>query len=343
MNRVVADTGVFIFGDDSADALFNQCDGPMGEHRHLRLRPRDRAAPHWLVLPPPINGRGRPKPRNGPARWLARRRGTWDALWAEHAWRALLDGTGRTRDDVTALVYEPSEAFSDAWWAVTRRYAARVFGPDARATHPVRLPAVWTLDDPLAALRAEAPPHADRKPITLACVTSGTTHLPGHRARLGFIERVRRAGVPMHLFGRGLPAALQGLGPVRSKASALRPALLSLVIENSAAGEHYVTEKLWDALLCWSLPIYHGSAAADAMIPPEAFIRLPDIAGPGPHAGPHADPDAGPDAALEVVRHATAHAATLWASRLDAIAEARRRILHELRLVEWAAGVIAPA
>jgi hypothetical protein len=311
------DLGVFIYGEHAADLLFNQCERAGGRHAHLRLRPGDREADHLLVLAPPVGPDSRPKPPNGPRRWRARRRGDWDAVWADYAWEKL----GRDPGDITALVYEPVEAFTDAWWDVARRRASRVFGPDARATHPIPLPVMWSFDDPASALRGEPPP--EDKPVPLVAVTSGTTHHPGHRERMRFLEDLRRAGVPFELYGRRLPASLRPVGPLRSKANALRPARCALVIENSSAGDLYVTEKLWDALLCWSLPLYFGTAAPDAMIPPESFVRLPDLGERG----------------IETVR-AVAGDPGAWRARLEAIAEARRRILGPLRLVEWAASVI---
>ncbi len=98
----------------------------------------------------------------------------------------------------------------------------------------------------------------------------------------------------------------------------LRPARFVLALENYARGDCYVTEKMWDPLLSWSLPLYFGSRAADRVIPTEAFVRLPDLA----------------DAGVACVRGALAHP-EWWDDRLDAMAEARRRILGELRMVEW--------
>ena len=81
-----------------------------------------------------------------------------------------------------------------------------------------------------------------------------------------------------------------------------------------------MTEKLWDPLVCWSLPIYFGSRAADKLIPPEAFIRLPDLGERGVRTVQEALADPG-----------------IWNRRLEAMAEARRRAMGELRLVEWLA------
>jgi hypothetical protein len=172
------------------------------------------------------------------------------------------------------------------------------------------------LDEDVHALRAEAPPVS--KPVPLAVVTSGRNVLPGHARRLRFLERLRAAGVPFNLYGRGLPAHLEPRGPIQSKGTAYRPARFVLALENHAEGDCYVTEKLWDPLLTWSVPLYHGSTAADRVLPPDAYIRLPDLE----------------EAGVDTVREAIARP-TGWDERLEAIGEARRRILGDLRMVEW--------
>lgn len=305
--------GALWYGFDDADFLFNQCDGPAGLHRTLRLVPNDRAAERLLVLAPPIGPGSRPKPGNGPKRWLARRRGDWDAVWADHAWDVL----GRDPADVISLVYEPPEQFTDAWWRVANRRAAMNSGPDPRAANPVRLPTMWTLDDPIDQLRTATPPRTDDRPLPLVAITSGTRHLPGHKQRIEFLERCAAAGLPLSTFGRRLPPTLAPGGPVRSKGNVLRAARYAVVVENSAEGDLYVSEKLWDAILCGCVPLYFGSRAADRMVPPESFIRLPDLG----------------DAGIETVRAAIAQEPSQ--RMIDAMAEARERILGPLRLVEW--------
>ncbi|MFH1970258.1 MAG: hypothetical protein ABIJ53_08080 [Verrucomicrobiota bacterium] len=72
-----------------------------------------------------------------------------------------------------------------------------------------------------------------------------------------------------------------------------------------------------------NLPLYYGSCAAEKMILPEAFVRLPDL---GPRG-------------IETVKQTLADQGR-WERCLDAIAEARCRILSSLRLVEWMANKI---
>lgn len=323
--------GIFSEREHAADFLWSQCDGGPGIIGDVEIRQSDRTADHALVITTPAPPQGVPDARRGKLSSWRRRLGKLAgrspaAMKAEAGFRWI----GRARETTSVLFYEPPPIIPDDLYAVARRFAARVYGPDPRATHPTCLPAFWTFHDDIAALRDMPPPTA--KPVALGAVSSGKQMIAGHGERLDFFRALRRAGQPLDLFGRGLPADLGSRGLLDSKASILRHARLTLAIENYAEGDLYVTEKLWDPLVCWSLPLYHGSRAPDAMIPTDAFVRLPDLGGAG----------------IETVRRALADPA-LWKRRLDAIAEARRRILGDLRLLEWARReffspiVIAPA
>jgi hypothetical protein len=89
-------------------------------------------------------------------------------------------------------------------------------------------------------------------------------------------------------------------------------------IENYAENDRYVSEKLWDALLAWSLPIYYGGAAADKLLPAGSFLRLPSL------------DEQGVKFIQEVVS-----TPDYWHEAREKIAEARQIILHELNLLNW--------
>jgi hypothetical protein len=304
--------GLFVLRTFFADMLWNQCDRPGGEHRGFRIVSGDADADHVFCIGPPVMPDGSPKMpkmRRRVAKW----RGTYERVKAEH-WFASLE---RDPEDVTVLFYEPPPVVPDEWYEAARKFAARVYGPDDRAPSRLVLPSYWTIDEQVDRLREEV---ACEKTRGLCAITSGTTWLAGHRERMAFIGDLRSAGLSFDLYGRGLPSELRPLGAVRSKSMALRPARLALVIENHTEGDEYVTEKLWDALLCWCLPLYIGPGAPERIIPEGAFVRIPGY---------------GPDG-VDAVRAALAEEG-LWESRLDAIREARRRALGELRIVEWLA------
>ncbi len=315
MRRMPRTLGVFHELHLSADFLWNQCDGPLGQCGDVLVRSGDRTADHALVINWPV-------PPGG-----SRRAGGWKRYLYKASHRSTTplriksgyEWLGRSRQTTWALLYEPPPLISDCMMEEALKHCSRVYAPDPRATHPIALPSMWTFDDDLVALRSmPAPP----KPVPLVAISSGKPSgkvlLPGHDARLSFFHGVKAAGLPLEVFGRGMPRSLNPGGSLASKASALRPARFALVIENYADGDQYVTEKLWDALMCWCLPVYFGSRAADAMIPPEAFLRLPDLG----------------EAGLRMLREAVS-SPDLYLKRLPAIAAARQRVMGELRMVEW--------
>lgn len=303
--------GMFHEVHRSADFLWNQCDGAMGDAGEWLVRSGDRAADHVLAINYIVGPDGLKRSRG----WrrtmykLMRKKTTPLRICPGFEW---LD---RTPEHVWSLVYEPPPYPTDWYYDYLKSRCSRVYGPDPRATHPCVLPAMWTLDDDLESLRKMPPP---MKTWPLVAVTSGRQVLPGHSPRLDFIRSVKKAGLPLRLFGRGLAKDLEPLGELSTKASALRPSRFALVIENYAEGDQYITEKIWDALLCWCVPLYYGTRAVDKLIPAEAFVRLPDLG----------------EAGLETVKRTLAETG-LWEKRVSAMAEARRRALGELRLVEW--------
>lgn len=283
--------------------------------RTLRVRPHDRAADQVLSFQLPVW----PK-HAGKMPWWKRR---WARLTGSYkAWKTDLafEWLSTPRERTTLLMYEP-EPIAEPFLAPGARYASRVFAPSAGASRreratPLRLPSWWSIGAPLDELRREQPANETRP---LVVVSSGKSALPGHRERLAFLGRLRRAGVPFDLFGRGLPESLRPLGAVADKGEVLRGARFTLAIENHAAGDLYVSEKLWDPLICWSVPLYYGPRAADALVPGDSFIRIPDLGEAGVRAVQAALGDA--DARRR---------------RLEAIAAARASALGELRLMAWA-------
>jgi hypothetical protein len=304
-----------------ADTFWSQCEGPLGRHvtadgRCVDVVLNRRDVDHLLVFENPGAADG-----SHAYPWWK----TWAlqaagmpkaAIRARAGWEWL----NVPRERVSLLFYEPPTFIRDEQVALGARHARAVFGPDERCSSVVALPATWNVAGHVSELRGWGPEKHD---MPVVAVTSGKKYLPGHKDRMAFFRAVRRAGVDLRLFGRGLPGDLEPGGAVMDKGSVLRPARLALAVENYAGGGHYVTEKLWDALLCWCLPLYYGSAAAETLVPAESFVRLPDLGEEG----------------VEAVRRAAADPG-LWASRVEAIAEARRRVLGPLRLVEWACGLM---
>jgi hypothetical protein len=198
-----------------------------------------------------------------------------------------------------------------------QQYCVYVSGPEDAAPTPDYMPAIWYLNNSFRDLDQLPPPP---KQQMCSWVTSGINRTANHRQRLAFIQLLRDRQLNFDLYGRDLPAQLQSRGKIGNKHHAMAPYYYNLAIENYAENDWYVTEKLWDALLSWCLPIYHGGGAADKLLPPGSFLRLPslDQAGADYIQSVTATPDA-------------------WYAAKDAIAEARQIILHKLNLLNWLA------
>ena len=101
---------------------------------------------------------------------------------------------------------------------------------------------------------------------------------------------------------------------MQDKAEALRPYRYHVAIENHV-GQHHWTEKLADAFLGHTLPLYFGCPNLSDYFPEDSFLRI-DIQ------------DAA--AAADLISRAVAD--DLYSQRLPAIREARRRVLEEFDL-----------
>lgn len=82
-------------------------------------------------------------------------------------------------------------------------------------------------------------------------IASARNQLPGHQLRHQVVAEMRKSGLDVVILGRGY----RPFGP---KEEGLAPFRYSIVIENSSELS-YFTEKIVDACLCRSVPIYWGA------------------------------------------------------------------------------------
>lgn len=82
-------------------------------------------------------------------------------------------------------------------------------------------------------------------------IASAKNTLPGHKLRHEIVARIGQVGLGVDIMGRGYR-------PIEDKSEGLAPYRYSVVIENSREAG-YFTEKLVDALLCDTVPIYWGA------------------------------------------------------------------------------------
>ncbi|WP_371155549.1 hypothetical protein [Jannaschia sp. 2305UL9-9] len=139
----------------------------------------------------------------------------------------------------------------------------------------------------------------------ISVVTSDKNFTSYHKQRLVFLDELKQL-IPdrLDLFGRGTRS-------IGDKAEALLPYKYHLALENTGGADTW-TEKLSDPLLCWTFPFYAGCTNPQDYVPADA-LRPIDLTQPKV-------------AAQQMVDDITSNR---WQSALPAIAEARKRLLHD--------------
>ncbi|MCV3213564.1 glycosyltransferase family 10 [Plectonema radiosum NIES-515] len=226
---------------------------------------------------------------------------------------------GVSKERIISLVREPpftelkSKRIAD--YENASKYCGYVSGPDDFAPIPEYMPAIWYHANSFRELNEMPPPEKVRP---CSWITSGIDRTANHQQRLNFLKMLRQSGLVFDLYGRDLPNWAEGNGKVNNKWHCMAPYYYNLAIENYADNNWYVSEKLWDSILAWCLPIYYGGSAADKLLPPGSFLRLPSIDEKG----------------LAYIQEVTS-TPDAWYAAKEAIAEARQIILHKLNLLNW--------
>ena len=120
----------------------------------------------------------------------------------------------------------------------------------------------------------------EAKRTKLICsITSGLNGIPGYQKRRLFFESFSASNPLFDLFGKlsKLAVAIPSYrGQSIFKWKTVSQYKYSLVIENST-DDYYISEKIFDALICGSMPIYHGSDKIFEVLPKEWFYFLPSL------------------------------------------------------------------
>ncbi|XWK87032.1 MAG: glycosyltransferase family 10 [Phormidium sp.] len=198
-------------------------------------------------------------------------------------------------------------------WA--KGYCGHISAPDDAAPNPDYMPAIWYHSNSFRELEEMGCPE---KVESCSWITSGISRTANHRQRLEFLRSLKSSEIKFDLYGRGLPDWAKAAGELNNKWYGMAPYYYSLAIENYADNDWYISEKMWDALLAWCLPIYYGGSAADKLLPPGSFLRLPSLDEKG----------------VAYIKEVTA-TPDAWYAAKDAIAQARQIVLHKLNLLEW--------
>ncbi|HBK65239.1 MAG TPA: glycosyltransferase [Cyanobacteria bacterium UBA11149] len=236
----------------------------------------------------------------------------------ENIWR------GVPKERIVSLVREPPFAKLHhkriAEYQSAQIYCGYVSGPDDFAPIPDYMPAIWYHANSFRELNEMPPPE---KMKNCSWITSGIDRTPEHQRRLAFLKSLGESGLEFDLYGRGLPDWTSGKGTLKNKWYGMASYYYNLAIENYAENDWYVSEKLWDSLLAWCLPIYYGGSAADKLLPPGSFLRLPSLDEKG----------------IAYLKEVTA-TPDAWHEAKAAIAEARQVILHKLNLLNFLSNLV---
>ena len=153
----------------------------------------------------------------------------------------------------------------------------------------------------------------------VSVVCSSKTATEAQRARIALVGMLReRLGESLHVYGRAF-------NPVDDKMSAIAPYKYHVVLENNYLDNCW-TEKLSDAWLGWSLPLYLGAPNLGEHCPAAGFVPLP--------AGK-------PELLLQAVQQSIE--GNLWEARQAELALCRNWMLETTNVFARAASMIENA
>ncbi|MCG8310516.1 MAG: glycosyltransferase family 10 [Cytophagales bacterium] len=141
----------------------------------------------------------------------------------------------------------------------------------------------------------------------LSWITSNKEKYPGHNKRLEFMKLLMETNLHFDLYGRGF-------NYLKKKEDGLNSYKYTLAIENYN-GAHYWTEKISDAFLCYTMPIYYGCTNISDYFPEKSFIQI-DIQNL--------------NQSYETIQKAIIN--NSWQKNLDFIIQSRNLILYKYQL-----------
>lgn len=117
------------------------------------------------------------------------------------------------------------------------------------------------------------PPLKINKKIVL--ITSDISDLDGHKLRLKFVEKLDSSSLNCEIWGRGsgLTRFKKYKGYAKSKWDVYRNSEFSIVLENSVHPDYW-SEKIADALLSYTYPIYYGCPNVSDYLPAQSHSSI---------------------------------------------------------------------
>ena len=215
-----------------------------------------------------------------------------------------------SRDHTILLTSEPSsvsyygQGFSSQFkYVITNQDERALPHPNGERSQTGN---VWYYGKPYSILVKEAPPEKDFL-ISTFCSSKKQKHT-NHAKRFEFTQRLIKDIPSLDIYGHGVK-------PVAQKFEGIEPYKFHLVIENHI-GPDVWSEKLADCFLGFSVPIYSGCPNISDYFPRDSYvsINLEDY-----------------EESLEVITNLIRDP-NEYERRLDAVIEARQRVLEEYNL-----------
>ncbi len=223
------------------------------------------------------------------------------------------------RDHVWAINQEPPIKSFDYFYKHAERYS-RIYTPDInkkgnRYIQSHGAIGWWIGKDYDFLTSAEIP----EKDLTISWLTNADTFMEGQVNRLNFWNYIQNANLDIDFFGKGFPAPVK---PIEVKWDGVAPYKYTLAIENYS-GLYYWSEKIADAFLGYTMPIYYGCTNITDYFPKESFVWI-DINQP--------------EEAVKIIRETIN--SDLWLRNRDAVIYARELVLKKYNLFAFLAEAI---
>ena len=108
----------------------------------------------------------------------------------------------------------------------------------------------------------------------MSCLLSNKNFTPGHQKRLKFVNRLADISPNLlTLYGRNNISINNGALSHEDKYLAYKGSEYNLCFENCSI-PNYFSDKMFDAILMWSMPIYFGATNISEYLPPDSFHSL---------------------------------------------------------------------
>ena len=161
----------------------------------------------------------------------------------------------------------------------------------------------------------------------LSCVTSNKYFDEGHIARIEFLKFLEKKGdVNLHIFGNveglNFKSHQHQLQPL-DKHSGIVPYKYYFMVENNYEKD-FITEKLWEPILCESLTFYYGCPNVDDYIDTNAYVQLDmnDF-----------------EKSYQIIKQAIEE--DWWSQRIDSIKKCKNKLLNEMAFLPRLQSIIS--